>query len=100
MKIEHTRTHGFDGGPAGITWWTLAHNGNQYVVKRKTNNSGHKDDYEFIIDDHRGLDFQKIVKVKITPSTAIISADECNFIDITLAVQACMFIEKELNGDE
>lgn len=95
MKIEHTRTHGFDGSPRGKKWWTIEHNGNQYVVKREFSSGGFGSDYEFIIDNRHGLDIQKTVKVRLTPSTAIVSASECDFIDITLAVQAAMFIEKE-----
>lgn len=95
MKIEHTRSHGFDGSPRGKKWWTIEHNGNQYVVKREFNSSGIGGDYEFIVEHRHGLDLQTTVKVKVTPTIAKVSCGECDFIDVTLAVQAAMFIEKE-----
>ena len=96
MKIEHTRSHGYDSSPRGITWWTVEHNGNQYVVKRATSSSGTPGNYVFIVENRHGLELQKTIEVGITPSTAKVTVTECDFIDVTLAVQLATFIDKEL----
>ncbi|AGM46899.1 hypothetical protein AD45P2_00410 [Alteromonas phage vB_AmaP_AD45-P2] len=92
MKIEHTRTQGFDKSPAGTSWWTVSHNNQQYVVKQDVSASGHPHAYQLVPDYNPTA---VPIKVRLQGNSAIVDAANANFIDITLAVSLAMFIKEE-----
>lgn len=98
MNLEHTRTQGFDRSPSGTTWWTIEHNGKQYCVKQETRSNSVNGEYEFKIEST--LLGDKVVKVEFLSNKAKVTCTECDFVDVTLAVQLASFIEYEVKGKQ
>lgn len=98
MKLEHTRTHGFDRSPHGTTWWTIAHSGKQYCVKQETRSDSVNRAYEFKVKSTRTGDI--VIKVDFLNNLAQITCTACDFVDVTLAVQLASFIEYEVKGKQ
>lgn len=96
MRIEHTRLAGYNGSPAGITWWTIEHNGNQYVVKQETSASGCRGWYQYLLDgpNRRSLE-EKSVHVSIQDGKALVKAAKHDFVDIVMAVQLVKFLGEQ-----
>lgn len=96
MKIEHTRLAGFDGGPAGITWFTVGYNDKQYVVRQETKSNGLRGPYQYLLDGvNASIHQKKSVDVKIENGVAEVTAYSHDFVDVTLAVQLAKFIEEQ-----
>lgn len=96
MRLEHTRTQGFDNSPRGITWWTVKHNKKQYCIKQETNSSAINGVYEFKVKTT--LLGDEVVKVEFLSNVAKVTCSGCDFVDVTLAVQVASFIEYEVKG--
>ncbi|AZS06538.1 hypothetical protein [Alteromonas phage ZP6] len=96
MKIEHTRTHGFNSSPAGATWWVVEHNNKQYSIKQETNSLGVKGPYQYRPSEPYVYGVEKDpIKVTIMGGVARVRAIESDFVDVTLAVQLAKFIEEQ-----